>query len=188
MPSPRQCNPIYYAASPAEQSVTNPSQTSIPHVDGAKFRTPKVNQIPVQNRLLAIMAHTTRYAFKGESRLAADAHISKSALCRLVNGQSTPSFPLVVALTRALERHLKRVIDPREVVSIDGTYPTASVCELCGCKGCLPAEAYDAENRLKPEWKDVRPGQWSSHPPYATVSLAEQSGTAIPQQAKQEAL
>jgi hypothetical protein len=186
MSSSHQHNVISCAASPAKQAATNPSQTSAPHVGGSETRTPKINQAPVQNRLLAIMAHTTRYAFKGESRLAADASISKSALCRLVNGQSTPSFPLVVALTQALERHLKRAIDPREIVSINGTYPTYSVCELCGCKGCLPAEAYDEENRLKPEWKDVKPGEWATQPRCDVVPLETQEDALLPQQAKKE--
>jgi hypothetical protein len=39
---------------------------------------------PVFNRIFAVMAHTTRYAFKGESRLASDAGVSKSAVCRLL--------------------------------------------------------------------------------------------------------
>lgn len=107
------------------------------------------------------MTHTRRYAFRGESRLADDAGISRAALNRLVRGTSSPSFVHVVALTQALERALGRSLDPREVVSLDGSYPTASVCELCSCRGCLPAEAYDEENRLRPEFKDVKPGHWS---------------------------
>ncbi len=116
---------------------------------------------PVRNRIGAVMAHTRRYAFRGESRLADDAGISRAALNRLVRGTSSPSFVHVVALTQALERALGRSLDPREVISLDGSYPTASVCELCGCRGCLPAEAYDDENRLRPEFKDLKPGQWS---------------------------
>lgn len=107
------------------------------------------------------MSHTSRYAFRGESRLADDAGISRAALNRLVRGTSSPSFVHVAALTQALERALGRCLDPREVVSLDGIYPTASVCQLCGCRGCLPAEAYDEENVIRPEFKDVKPGQWS---------------------------
>lgn len=116
---------------------------------------------PVRNRIGAVMAHTRRYAFRGESRLADDAGISRAALNRLVRGRSSPSFVHVVALTQALERALGRSLDPREVISLDGIYPTVSVCQLCGCRGCLPAEAYDEENRIRPEFKDVKPGQWS---------------------------
>jgi len=110
------------------------------------------------------MAHTTRYAFKGESRLAADAGVSKSAVCRLINGQSSPSFVLVCALTKALEKQLKRALDPRELISCDGTYPTLSVCQLAGCKGCLPQAAYDEHDNLRPEFRGVQPGQWSLNP------------------------
>lgn len=96
------------------------------------------------------MAHTTRYAFGGESRLARDAGVSKSALSRLVNGLSHPSFNIVCALTAALEKQLGRPVDPREILSLHGHYPTASVCELCGCKGCFYAskEAESVTHRV----------------------------------------
>jgi hypothetical protein len=138
-------------------------------------RIPKVNTSQVHNRILALMAHTSGYAFKGESRLAKDAGVSKSAVCRLLNGQSSPSFALVSSITRALEPHLQRGLqghrlDPHELISLDGTYPTASA----GCKGCLPAEAYDEHNRLKPEFRDMRPGEWSLSP--ATPSALREPG------------
>jgi transcriptional regulator with XRE-family HTH domain len=107
------------------------------------------------------MAHTTRYAFKGGSRLAADAGLSRSALNRLINGLTSPTFNSIYGITQALEKQLHRHLDPRELVSIDGTYPTPSVCELVGCKGCLPDEAYDENEKIKPEYSDVRPGRWS---------------------------
>jgi len=134
----------------------------------------KVNTSEVHNRILALMAHTNRYAFKGESRLASDAGVSKSAVCRLLNGQSSPSFALVSSITRALELHLQRGLegrrlDPHELISLDGTYPTASACALAGCRGCLPAEAYDEHNRLKPEFKDAKPGLWSLSPTHAAT-------------------
>ena len=132
----------------------------------------KVNGSQVHNRILALMAHTTRYAFQGETRLANDAGVSKSAVSRLLTGQSSPSFALVVALTKALEKRLGHPIDPRDLISLDGSYPTASACELAGCKGCLPDKFYDEHNRLKPEYKDVKLGQWavSIPPPLASAS------------------
>lgn len=140
-----------------------------------RSKPPKINTSQVHNRILALMAHTSRYAFKGESRLASDAGVSKSAVCRLLNGQSSPSFALVSALTLALEPHLQgglqgKGLNPLELISLDGSYPTASACELAGCKGCLPAEAYDEHNRIKPEYKDVLPGQWSVSPSKPLVS------------------
>jgi len=139
---------------------------------------PKINTSPVHNRILALMAHTTRYAFKGESRLAKDAGVSKSAVCRLLNGQSSPSFALVSSITRALEPHLQRGLqgqrlDPHELISLDGTYPTASACQLAGCKGCLPAQAYDEHNDLRPEFLGIKPGQWSLSP--TSLSLTSPS-------------
>jgi transcriptional regulator with XRE-family HTH domain len=130
---------------------------------GSSAATPpsKITRQPVHNRIMAVLAHIPRYAFQGETRLAKDSGVSKSAICRVVTGQSSPSFALVHAVTRALEKHLGRRIDPREIVSLDGSYPTESVCKLTGCRGCLPERAYDAEEVLRPEFKAVQPGRWS---------------------------
>jgi transcriptional regulator with XRE-family HTH domain len=140
----------------------------------------------VYNRILALMAHTTRYAFKGESRLAFDAGVSKSAVCRLVNGQSSPSFVLVVRLTQVLERQLGKALDPRDLISLDGTYPTPSVCQLAGCYGCLPAQAFDEEDNLKTEFKDIKPGQWSvMQPPASRLKTSRTSPTTSPENVAQ---
>ena len=120
----------------------------------------KINTRPVHNRVFAVMMHTTRYAFKSKARLASDCGVAPSTICRLILGQCSPSFALIDVVTGALEKQLQKTIDPRELVSLDGVYPTPSVCALCGCKGCLPDEAYDGNNRLKPEYKDMQPGQW----------------------------
>lgn len=136
-------------------------------------RPKKINTAQVHNRILALMAHTKRYAFKGETRLARDAGVSKSAVCRLLNGRSSPSYALVLAVTSALEKHLGHSIDPRDVISADGRYPTASACELAGCKGCLPAEAYDENDKVKPQYRHLRPGQW-------TVDITTEKGDRLP--------
>lgn len=100
----------------------------------------KENPVTTHNRLRLVMAHTTRYAFKGEARLASDAGVSKSAVSRLVNGLSSPSFAVVSAIAHALEKRLGRPLDPRELVSFNGRYPTPSACALCGCRGCSLSE------------------------------------------------
>ena len=147
------------AAFSAPSFTRPPSKT--PTMPRRASNTSKINGSQVHNRILALMAHTTRYAFQGETRLAKDAGVSKSAVSRLLTGQSSPSFALVVALTKALEKRLERALDPRDLISLDGNYPTATACELAGCRGCLPAEAYDAQNRIKPEYKSMKPGQWA---------------------------
>ena len=119
----------------------------------------------VRNRILAVMTHSMRYAFKGTSRLAGDAGVSKSSISRLVRGLSQPSFVLVAAITRALEKDLGQRLDPRDLVSLDDTYPTPSVCRLVGCPGCLPEEAWDQDGQLKPEYRDIKPGTWSEAEP-----------------------
>lgn len=117
--------------------------------------------LPVHNRLAAVMAHVPWYGFCGQARLARDARVSRAALSRLIAGHTRPSFQLVWALSRALESRLNRPLDPRELVSFDGTYPTPSACDLTGCRGCLPDWAYDATGSLRPTFQGQAPGEWS---------------------------
>ena len=95
-----------------------------------------IRQRKVHNRVLILMAHTTRYAFRGQSRLARDAGISKSAISRLVTGQSSPLFITVTRMATALEKVIGKRIDPRELITEDNAYPTRTICQFVGCKGC----------------------------------------------------
>ena len=113
------------------------------------------------NRIAAVMDHTNRYAFKGQARLAQDAGVSKSAVSRIISGQSSPSFAVMSAITQALEKGLGRSLDPRELISYAGRFSTFSICKLVGCRGCLPAFMFDADGCRKPEYRHVRPGEWS---------------------------
>ena len=113
-----------------------------------------INAHPVRNRIRALMEHSTRYAFMGEARLAKDCGVSCAAISRLMSGKSSPSFALMVKITQAFERQFKKSIDPREIVSLDGSYPTASVCRLAGCKGCTPQAAWNEHDVLRPEYRD----------------------------------
>ena len=115
----------------------------------------------LKNRVRAVMAHTTRYAFMGSARLAADASISASALSRLMAGKSSPSFEVVQALTATIEKALKRPIDPRDLIAVDGKYPTRYVCAASGCKGCLPDAVYARDGSRKREYLHVKPGLWT---------------------------
>lgn len=105
------------------------------------------------NRIAAIMIHTDRYSFKGRSRLARDAGVSKSAISRLLNGTTRPTYRVVDRVIRALEREMGRSLDFREVISQDGNYATAWVCRLMGCAGCLPEHAKQDSR--------IEPGMWS---------------------------
>lgn len=118
------------------------------------------------NRLHVVLAHTTRYAFEPKARLAKDVGVSRSTISRLMSGKSRSSFDLVQRVTRALEQALGYCsLDPRELFSPDGTYPTVSGCLLCGCNGCMPEEAYDRWGRLRPAFQAMKPGDWSLSPP-----------------------
>ncbi len=141
------------------------------------FRTPVASEVgggePPRNhnRIRAILLHTSRYAFEGQARLAADVGVSRSTICRLASGRSAPSYRLVQGVTLALEKALGKSLDAREIFSPDGTYPTASCCALCGCRnGCFPDEAFDAKGNLKPGWRDMQPGDWSVSPRQVSTS------------------
>ena len=114
----------------------------------------------VTNRLSAIMAHTSRYSFEGPARLAADLGVPRSTVSRLLSGQTHPSFGLALAALTRLEEATGHSLDAREVFSLDGSYPTPSVCDLLGCRGCLPDEVYDRDDSVKPEFAHVRSGRW----------------------------
>ncbi|MHB8636073.1 MAG: helix-turn-helix domain-containing protein [Fimbriimonadaceae bacterium] len=113
------------------------------------------------NRVAAIASHTTRYAFKRRSRLAADAGISRSALSRLMAGRTRPTHALLSRVAQALERELGRQFDCRELVSETGHYPTKYVCELVGCPGCIPVLVDHHDPLVRARYAGVQPGLWT---------------------------
>ena len=76
---------------------------------------------PVRHRIDGVMVHVPWYSVQGVTRLAKDAGVSHSSLSRLLSRESSPSFALLWKLTKALERRLGRKLDPRELVSLDGS-------------------------------------------------------------------
>jgi hypothetical protein len=107
------------------------------------------------------MDHIGYLSFQGTVRLARESGVSHSVISRMIHGKTSASFPVIVAVTKALEKRLGRHIDPREILSFDGRYPTQNVCTLCGCRGCLPVDYYTADDVLKPEYRGVKSGNWS---------------------------
>lgn len=128
---------------------SNPSRISRKRTQVAGLKVEKTSLY--QNRIRAVMAHTTRYAFKSEARLAHDAGVSKSALNRLIHGLTSPSYTIICALTEALEQRLGRRIDPRDLVALSGRYPTPSLGAICGCSGCAICQEMDGLNPAKAE-------------------------------------
>jgi transcriptional regulator with XRE-family HTH domain len=115
-----------------------------------------VNMLLVENRIRTFMEHSTRYAFMGEARLAKDCGVSDAAICRLLIGYSSPSFAMLCKLTAAFEKEFKKSIDPRELAAIDGKYPSPTVCEIVGCKGCTPQAAWNEDDTMKPGYSSPR--------------------------------
>ena len=125
------------------------------------------------NRVRVLLAHVPRYSIRGQARLAADVGVARSTVSRLVNGRTVPSAALARDVTAALSRRLGGPLDQRDVFSPSGAYLTPSGCGLCSCSGCLPPDAWGADDVLRPEWRDQRPGDWSLARP-----LAEADGTS----------
>jgi len=127
----------------------------------SKRRPQSSPEVQIHNRIAAVLAHTSRYAFRGMARLSTDSGVSKSAISRIVRGHSQPSFRVASQISRALGRQLSRRVDPNELLSLDGSYPTQSVCEFMGCGGCLPEEAFEPSGELRAAFQGIEPGQWS---------------------------
>lgn len=131
-----------------------------------KYPPPKQAFGPSVNRVADVMAHTSRYAFKGVPRLARDAGISRTSLSRVIHGRMNPSARLAARIATALEKEIGRPIDPRELFAERGEFPTRYTCDLVGCRGCLPDAATDEFGDLKSSFIGVEPGRWvtSRHP------------------------
>ena len=113
------------------------------------------------NRVREILWHIPWYGFKTQARLAQDSGVSPAAISRLIRGESQPSLAVALRLTGALSKRLGRILDVGEVFSLDGSYPTPSVCHLTNCRNCLPPNYYDEQDEVKPFYRGVKAGQWS---------------------------
>jgi len=113
------------------------------------------------NRVLAVIEHIPWYGFRTQVRLADDSHVSEACISRLLRGECQPSLMVALQVTQAIERRLQRPLGVTELFSLDGSFPTASVCQLVGCSNCLPECCYDEGDNLKPECEAIKPGQWA---------------------------
>jgi transcriptional regulator with XRE-family HTH domain len=115
----------------------------------------------VLNRIRCFLIHIPRYSIEGKKRLAEDIGVSPSTISRLVRGETAPTYQLADAVTRALSKRMGVPLEIRDVFTTDGTYLTACVCDLSpNCNGCYPPEAYDDDDTMRPEFREMRPGAW----------------------------
>jgi transcriptional regulator with XRE-family HTH domain len=142
----------------------------------SRLQTP-LGAATVYNRLRAVLLHVPFYSIEGVARLAADYNVSKSTISRLLSGKTSPSYRLADAITEALSKRLGKPIDPREIFSREGRFPTPSACALMRCSGCLPPDAWsEKDDKLRPEWRHQKPGEWSRqqasphHPGFGTLT------------------
>jgi transcriptional regulator with XRE-family HTH domain len=72
--------------------------------------SPKVNQLPV------LLAQIQDYWFHGpQKKLAKDAGVNEATLSRIMRGTTNPRYIDICKITAALEKKLRRKIDPREI-------------------------------------------------------------------------
>ena len=105
-------------------------------------------------RLEEVMCHTTRYAFEGRARLAADCGLNRMSITRLLSGRHNPSFRVVDLVVRALEADLGHHLDASELISYADDF-RRPVCEVCKCSGCLPDGALGDDGLLTEPYRDV---------------------------------
>lgn len=134
----------------------------------------------VANRLKAVLLHVPFYTIETLARLAADTGFAKSTLCRLSHQKSSPNYRTAEAIAWAISKRAGIDLSPTEIFSADGNFPTSSTCELMGCTGCLPPEAWNEEtDTLRPEWRNAKPGEWSRRQadptPPGTIHLTDNS-------------
>lgn len=132
-------------------------------VERGRRATPDISgELPcLYNRVREIVWHIPWYGFKTQARLAHDSGVSPAAISRLIRGHSHPTLAIALRVTSALSKRLGRPLDVREVFSLDGTFPTPSVCHLTGCRNCLPPAAYDPDDNLNAQYAGVKAGGWS---------------------------
>lgn len=115
------------------------------------------------NRVAAIMLHTSRYGCFPTSRLAVDAGVAKSTICKMIHGRAHPLYATTLRVVKCLEQQLGFSLDHREVFSEDGSYPTTFVCDLARCPGlgCRPEITVDREGAPIPALRFIQRGQWT---------------------------
>lgn len=82
------------------------------------------------NRIREILVYLNGTPVSSERGLACAIGVSPSALNRIIQGKCIPSFQTMAALSWVVEKHLGHRIDPRDILSFDGSYPTATVEQL----------------------------------------------------------
>ena len=118
-----------------------------------------------QNRFAEAMIHTSRYSIAGKARLAQDCGLSKMSVIRLLAGNHNPSYRVVHRVIAALEKELGRPLDARDLISYTRREWERSICEVCGCSGCLPAGALRDDGTIDPAYQNIPSGTWKSFIP-----------------------
>lgn len=107
------------------------------------------------------MAHIPFFSFRGVSRLARRAGLSKSTVSHLIHGKSSPLYTTAERIVKSIETELGKPLKQDELFSENGIYPTPYICELAGCPGCLPDAVYQKNGERREDFLHIRPGKWT---------------------------
>jgi hypothetical protein len=121
--------------------------------------------VKYKQRFSEAMSHCPRYFFAGQVRLAKDCRIGKMSISRLLKGENNPSYRVVHLVVEAMEKQLGVRIDARDLISYSDKEWDRSICDVCGCSGCLPPGALMDNGELHPLYENVKPGTWKSYLP-----------------------
>lgn len=120
---------------------------------------PNLPEARLHHRVREMAWHIPWYGFKTQVRLAKESGVSPSTVSRILRGCELPSLFVALRLTQALSKRLGRPLEVREVFSLDGTY-ARTVCQITGCRSCLPPTSYDPDNNMVPGSPQRASGQW----------------------------
>lgn len=163
------CSAYVRCNNPVTREATTHTTTTTTQLTRFPMPDTAISPPAVVNRLRAVLLHVPFYSIEPVARLALDTGVSKAAISRTIRGKCSPSYLITERIARAVSRRSGKVINAHEIFSTDGAYPTPSTCQLLGCGGCLPPEAWDERSdKLRPAWRHTKPGGWSRFEPDPT--------------------
>lgn len=86
--------------------------------------------------------------------------MSSSTISRINAGKLRGGVVLLHRIMDALEKDLGVRIESRDLFAEDGRFLTRFTCDLVGCRGCYPEQAFDEFGDLKLAFARIKPGKW----------------------------
>ena len=79
-----------------------------------------------------------------------------------MRGEGQPTYSVLYRVGEAISREIGRPLDLREIaVEAGSEFPTRYPCEIFACR-CMPPSVYAADGTLRPGFRHLVPGKWTS--------------------------